>query len=159
MDVTEYGKLWNAVPEEAPGTLREELADIIGSLSRLFFSTYYVNLENDTYRAVTQLRRIGDVLGDEVNCSAAMKLYAQHFVHPDDQTGFLQVMNVENLRRTLRWWQPTVAAEYRTQGDEPGSWSWVRATAVLARTGTDELPLTAVYVAQDISGGRHLPDM
>ena len=44
--------------------------------------------------------------------------------------------------------------------DSPGggenSWGWVRATAVLAQAGEKEndMPLTAVYVAQDISGGR-----
>lgn len=139
--------------------LREELADIIGSLSRLFFSTYYINLEQDTYRAVTQLRRVGDVLGSVVNYTSALRIYAQYFVHPDDQAEYLRVMDMEHLRRELRWWQPYVAVEYRRPAEEPGKWDWVRATAVLAHAGEGDLPLTAVYVAQDISGGRHLPDM
>lgn len=135
---------------------REDLADIIGSLSRLFFSTYYINLEQDTYRPVTQLRRVGDVLGDEVSYTAALQIYAQHFIHSDDRAEYLRVMDMDNLRQALRWWQPPVAVEYRRQSDDLSSWSWVRATAVLARAGTDDLPLTAVYVAQDIDAGRRL---
>lgn len=136
----------------------EERAYIISSLSTLFFSTYYVNLEQDTFRTVTQLGRVGDVLGDEVNCTAALSIYANHFIHPDDRAEYLSTMSIQNLRDSLRWWQPCVAYEYRrisdTPGDGPDSWNWVRASVVLARTGEDDLPQTAVYVAQDITGGR-----
>lgn len=136
----------------------EDRAYIISSLSRLFFSTYYINLEQDTFRAVTELRRVGDVLGDEVNCSAALQIYANHFVHPEDRAEYLRIMNIRNLRESLRWWQPCVAVEYRRLSEEPGAgdaWSWVRATVVLARAAEDDTPKTAVYVAQDITGGRH----
>ena len=148
----------------APDTVHkgtpDELTHIISSLSRLFFSTYYINLEHDTFRAVTQLRRVGDLLGDEVNFTAGLRLYANHFIHPDDRREYLRVMSVDNLRRELRWWNPCVAVEYRRPVDSPGggenSWGWVRATAVLAPAGEKEydMPHTAVYVAQDISGGR-----
>ena len=136
----------------------EDRAYIIGSLSSLFFSTYYMDLERDTFRAVTQLHRVGDVLGEEVNSTAALQIYAYHFVHPEDQAEYLRVMNAENLKKHLRWWQPCVAVEYRRQPDGPAagpdSWTWVRATAVLARTGPDDMPQTAVYVAQDITDSK-----
>lgn len=136
----------------------EDRAYIISSLSSLFFSTYYVDLEQDTFRTVTQLGKIGDVLGDEVNCTAALSIYANHFIHPEDRAEYLSTMSIENLRGSLRWWQPCVAVEYRRLSDLSGTgldgWSWVRASAVLARTGGDDQPKTAVYVAQDISGGR-----
>lgn len=136
----------------------EDRAYIISSLSSLFFSTYYMDLEEDTFRTVTQQGRIGDVLGDEVNCTAAMSIYANHFIHPDDRAEYLSTMSVDHLRESLRWWQPSVAVEYRKMADTPGAgpngWSWVRASVVLARTGEDDQPKTAVYVAQDISEGR-----
>lgn len=136
----------------------EDRAYIISSLSSLFFSTYYVDLEKDTFRAVNQLGRVGDVLGGEVNFSAALGIYASHFIHPDDRADYLHIMNVQNLQENLRWWQPCVAFEYRRLSEEPGagpdSFEWVRASAVLARTGEDDLPKTAVYVAQDIHKGR-----
>lgn len=141
-------------------TLRnlEDRVYIISSLSSLFFSTYYINLKQDTFRAVTQLGKVGDVLGDEVNCSVALKIYANHFIHPEDRAEYLSIMNVQNLRNNLRWWQPCVVFEYRKLSDEPrtgaNDWIWVRASAILARTGEDDQPLTAVYVAQDISDGR-----
>ncbi len=148
--------------EEFSNRALEERAYIIGSLSSLFFATYYVDLDRDSFRTVTQQRRVEDVLGDEVNCSAALEIYANHFIHPDDREEYLRVMNVENMVRQLRWWQPYLAVEYRKLSDEPdvgmGSWNWVRATVVLARSGTDDMPKTAVYVAQDIGGRRHDQD-
>lgn len=154
MDNTDYENILSVIREESRDNLRDDLAHIISGLSRLFFSTYYIDLEQGTFRAVNQLRRVENVLGDEVNCTAGLQIYANHFVHPDDRAEYLRVMNVDHLRQELRWWTPCVAVEYRRPTDDPAGWGWVRATAVLARADRDDLPLTAVYVAQDISGGR-----
>lgn len=160
MDNSSYDDIFSTIPglglpapEGAQPESQGDLSHILSSLSRLFFATYYINLKQDTYRAVTQLRRVGDILGDEVNYSAALQVYAQHFVHPDDKAEYLRTMDVDNLRQELRWWNPTVAVEYRRPSQESDGWDWVRATVAIARTD-DDLPLTAVYVAQDISGGR-----
>lgn len=134
----------------------EDRAYMITSLSSLFFSTYYIDLEQDTFRAVSQLRRVGDVLGDEVNFTSAIQLYANHFVHPDDREKYLEVMDIKNLRQNLRWWKPYVAVEYRKLPDlGETQCSWVRATAVLARSDADDLPKTAVYVARDTTQDPH----
>lgn len=154
MDNTEFENILSVIPEKNRDDLRDDLAYIINGLSRLFFSTYYIDLTQDTFRAVNQLRRVENVLGDEVNCTAGLQIYANHFIHPDDRAEYLRVMDVNHLRQELRWWQPCVAVEYRRPADVPGGWGWVRATAVLARADVNDLPLTAVYVAQDISGGR-----
>ena len=141
MESMDPEKLGEILPEAAgrSSELVEDWAYIISSLSSLFFSTYYLNLEQDTFRAVTQLRRVGDLLGNEVNCTAALQIYANHFIHPDDRELYLQTISMENLRGSLRWWQPCVAVEYRRLEDEPGipddPWRWVRASVVLARTG------------------------
>lgn len=132
----------------------EERAYMITSLSSLFFSTYYIDLERDTFRAVTQQHRVMDVLGDEVNFTTALQLYASHFIHPDDREAYLKVMSVSNLRDSLRWWQPYVAVEYRKLPDFPelgDACQLVRATAVMAQTGADDTPKTVVYVARDIT--------
>lgn len=73
MESMDPEKLGEILPEAAgrSSELVEDWAYIISSLSSLFFSTYYLNLEQDTFRAVTQLRRVGDLLGNEVNCTAA----------------------------------------------------------------------------------------
>lgn len=138
----------------------EDWAYIISSLSSLFFSVYYVNLENGTFRTVTQLNQAGDLLGDEVNYEAALSIYASHFIHPDDRGAYLSAMSLQNLQNSLRWWQPQVAFEYRKLSKEPDAgsedWSWTRALAVLARRGEDDLPKTAVYVEQDITEGRQV---
>ncbi|MCI9337101.1 MAG: hypothetical protein HFH93_06085 [Lachnospiraceae bacterium] len=128
---------------------------IISSLSSLFFSTYYIDIEQDTFRAVRKLGKAGDVLGSEVSCTAALQVYAENFIHPDDREAYLNVMNMSNLRQNLRWWQPYVSNVYRklpAQGEvAPADYEWVNATVVLAQIGEDDLPKTAVYVAQDIT--------
>ncbi|MBD5154646.1 MAG: hypothetical protein HDT15_06155 [Oscillibacter sp.] len=129
----------------------EDQAYMITSLSSMFFSTYYIDLERDTFRAVTQQRRVGDLLGDEVNCTAALELYANYFVHPEDREKYLSVMNMSNLRETLRWWKPYVTVDYRKALESGGPDSWVRATAIMARSGSDDIPRTVVYVARDIT--------
>lgn len=136
-------------------TAVQEWAYIISSLSSMFFSTYYVDLEHDSFRVVLQPSKIGSVLGDEVDCSQALKVYAENFIHPEDRENYLSVMNVEQLRQSLGWWNPYVAVEYRMwdQGAEDGSerQRWTRATAVLARSDQDGMPKTVVYVAQDVT--------
>ena len=133
----------------------QDRAYIISSLSSLFFSTYYIDVEKDTFRAVTKLGKAGDVLGSEVNCTAALQVYAENFIHPDDREDYLRVMNMPNLIERLRWWQPYVSATYRTLPQEesrsPADVQWVCATVVLAEIGDDDRPKTAVYVAQDIT--------
>lgn len=132
----------------------EERAYMITSLSSLFFATYYIDLERDTFRAVTQQHRVMDVLGDEVNFTTALQLYASHFIHPDDRENYLRTMSTAHLRENLRWWQPYVAVEYRKLPDFPelgDACQLVRATAIMAQTGTDDMPKTVVYVARDIT--------
>lgn len=158
MSIENGRKAWKSVPEDGPAVSQEELGDIISGLSRMFFSTFYVNLEQDTFRPVIQPQRVGDLLGNEVDCTSALRIYAQYFIHPDDQAEYLRVMNVDYIRQEMRWWNPCIAVEYRRRGENPDSWSWVRASAVLARSGEEEQPLTAVYVAQDISSGRRIPN-
>ena len=163
MDSGNLERLWARRLEQAGCDLEqfEELGYIVSSFSSLFFSSYYIDLEHDTFRAITQLDRVGDVLGDEINCTEAMIMYANNFVHPDDRDRYLRTMSMANLSESLRWWNPCVAVEYRLLSGNPfaaneDSKKWVRASAVLARTGEDDLPQTAVYVAQDISSGREI---
>lgn len=157
MEAIDREKLLKVVPEavEHNPEILEDWVHIISGLSSLFFATYYVNLDQDTFRPVTQLRRVEGLLGDEVNYTAALQIYANHFIHPDDRELYLRTFSMENLRESLRWWQPCVAMEYRQMHDEPGDaddrWRWVRASVVLTRTGPDDLPQTSVYVAQDLT--------
>ena len=144
--------------EEAQLQALQDRSYIIGSLSSLFFSTYYIDLANDTFRAVSQLGKVGDVLGSAVNCTTALRVYAENFVHPDDRAEYFEVMNIANWRRSLRWWNPYVAVTYRKLSDDPQddarSGRWIRATAVLAQAGEDDIPKTVVYVAQDVTESR-----
>ena len=144
--------------EETQLQALQDRSYIIGGLSSLFFSTYYIDLEQDTFRAVSQLGKADDVLGSAVNCTTALRVYADNFVHPDDRAEYFEVMNIANWRRSLRWWSPYVAVTYRKLSDNPQddthACRWIRATAVLAQADEEDIPKTVVYVAQDITESR-----
>ncbi len=141
--------------EEAQLQALQDRSYIIGGLSSLFFSTYYIDLAHDTFRAVSQLGKAGDVLGSEVNCTTALQVYADNFVHPDDRAEYFEIMNISNWLNSLRWWNPYVAVTYRKLPDGPQDNTqicrWIRATAVLAQADENDIPKTVVYVAQDIT--------
>lgn len=139
--------------EENSSRALRDRTEIIRSMSGLFFSTYYVDLEEGTFRVVNQLGKVGEVLGGVVNYGAALEVYARNFIHPGDQKEYLRVMNLENWRETLRWWHPLVSMEYRKRAEVPGEkdCGWIRATAVLAQSTQEGMPQTVVYVAQDIT--------
>lgn len=128
-----------------------EKASIINSLSSMFFATYYMDLQHDTFRAVTQKEEVGSVLGDETNSTQAIQMYAHNFVSPEDREEYMTHMNSQNLRNTLSREHPLTAFEYRMLPDQNQRRAWIRATVVLAETTSDGRPKRAVYVAQDVT--------
>ena len=135
----------------------QEKLDIIRSLSCMFFATYYVDLRDDTFRSVTQLREVGEFLGRRARYTAGIRAYAEQFIHPDDHAEYLEAMSVENLRSRLGPDRPYLAVEYRKlppDGDRdapPDVCGWIRATAVLVRTDEAGRPVTVLYAAQDVT--------
>lgn len=126
-------------------------ASIINSLSSMFFAAYYINLEKDTFQPITQVKEVGNVLGDERNYTQGINTYAQKFIDPDDREEYLNCVNRQNLLNTLRNNQTIIATEYRKMPDEKNQRMWTRATVVLAETAADGSPRRAVYVAQDVT--------
>lgn len=116
----------------------------------MFFATYYLDLENDTFRPVTQKAEVGSVLGDEKNCTQGFLLYAQNFVHPDDREEYLANISHKNLCNTLSREHPLIAFEYRRLPYGDSGMAWIRATVVLA-AAIDKRPTQAVYVVQDVT--------
>lgn len=146
-DITEEKLL-----EERTSQERQERAVIIQSLSSLFFSSYYVNLEENISQTVSQSEEVGEVLGNKRNYMEAIQTYARIFVHPEDQEEYLTTFARENLIKTLTKEHPFVAVEYRkTDGGYAAvEKSWIRATVILADMGEDGAK-TALYVAQDVT--------
>ncbi len=142
--------------EEAIHAAQEKIY-IIDSLSSLFFATYYVDLEHDTFRVVTQLKKVGKILGEVANYTAALNTYAETFIHPEDRKEYLELMSYQHLIQTLNREHPYVAVEYRkilkekNNAGEYGEYGWIRATAVLAQTDSNGKPKTALYVAQNVT--------
>lgn len=136
--------------EEEENRAAKEKANIINSLSSMFFATYYVDLEDATYRIVIQREDVGKVLGEQMNYTEALHLYAQKFIHPEDQEEYQKRLGYHRLLEELNPQHPVVAFEYRKAEKVNGETQWIRATVVLAETDNGK-PKTALYVAQDIT--------
>ncbi len=149
------------VKELADTKAKRERAAIINSLSGLFIATYYLDFERNTYRMVTQMDAVGEILGEifgtEMNCREAFHAYAKHFVHPDEREDYLSVMDVDKLVEGLSEEHPIASVEYqRIQYEPDGAFhndGWIRASVVLAESDNGK-PKRAVYVAQDITETR-----
>ena len=127
---------------------------IINAMSSLFFAAYYIDLEASTFRKITEVKEVGDVLGAELNCEEGFRKYAEHFIHPDDRRGYLEKMDCKKMRDSLSGEQPFMAMEYRKIKEENGVFSgeydWIRATVVLADS-RDGKAKKALYIAQDVT--------
>ena len=133
----------------------QEQADIISTLSGMFFATYYADLVQDTFRSVTQLKEVEKALNGQVDYVTGLKTYAEEFVHPDDREEYLRVLSARNLRSTLSEECPYVTYAYRRLPDKkdprPEDYGWIRSTAVMAQTDEDGKARSIVYAAQDVT--------
>ncbi len=133
----------------------QEQADIISTLSGMFFATYYADLVQDTFRSVTQLKEVEKALNGQIDYATGLKTYAEEFVHPDDREEYLRVLSARNLRSTLSEERPYVTYAYRKLPDKkdprPEDYGWIRSTAVMAQTDEDGKARSIVYAAQDVT--------
>ena len=133
----------------------QEQADIIRTLSGMFFATYYADLEEDTFRSATQMQEAEQAPVGNVDYATGLKDYAENFIHPDDRKEYLEVLSIENLRRTLSKKQPYVTLAYRKLPDKPDTrpeeYGWIRSTAIMSQADADGKARSVVYAAQDVT--------
>ncbi len=133
----------------------QEQADIIRTLGGMFFATYYADLDQDSFRSVTQLQEVEKVLEGKVDYATGLKTYAENFVHPDDREEYLRVLSIANLKKTLSKKQPYVTFAYRKLPDSPEmrpeEYGWIRSTAIMSQSDTDGSARSIVYAAQDVT--------
>lgn len=143
--------------EAADKKAKAERANIISSLSSLFFATYYMDLKAGTFRMVKQMDAVGEVLGAESNYAEGIRRYAAHFIYPGDREEYLQKMGYDNLMEILDEEHPLIAVEYRRIKEEAdGSFledGWVRATVILSESENGK-PKTALYTALDVTDSK-----
>ncbi len=143
------------IEEERRRKGEQEQADIISSLGGMFFATYYADLEQDTFRSVTQLPEVEMALEGNVDYATGLKIYAENFVHPEDREEYLDVLSVQNLRRTLSRKNPYVTLAYRKMPERPDArpeeYGWIRSTAVMSQSDAEGKARSIVYAAQDVT--------
>ncbi len=136
--------------EERETEESKEKAYIINSLSGMFFATYYIDLQNGTFRPVTQRQDVSQVLGEQRNYTEGLKLYSSKFVHPDDRQEYMEKLGYQNLLNELSPEHPIMAFEYRQPESMDRKMQWIRASVVIAECENGR-PKTALYVAQNIT--------
>ena len=139
--------------EAADTKEQRERKNIISSMSSLFFASYYLDLERDIFRKVTQKNETVDATVPYESCTKGFQVYAEHFVHPDDQQEYLEKMDCKNFIKQLNREHPLFALEYRRVIYENGEMhpnGWIRATVILSETKQGK-PSKALYLAQDVS--------
>ncbi len=141
--------------EERTSLEQRRRAAIIGSLSSLFFASYYVDLEEDTFQTVSQCREVREILGSKRNYTEGIHAYAKTFVHPEYREEYLKTFDFQRLARELTPEHPFAAMEYRklNGGYDYVKEGWVRATMILA-DGKGGSAGTALYVAQDVTASK-----
>lgn len=143
--------------EEEAAKEKKDKNYIINTMSSLFFASYYIDLEAETFRSITQKKEVGEVLGEEIDCTEGFQKYAQNFIHPEDREEYLAVMNCANLRKSLNGQRSVIAVEYRKIKDRAGNDSkesvWIRANVILAESRNGEA-VRVLYVAQDVTDSK-----
>ncbi len=146
-DITE-----EKLQQEKSSIEQKQRAAIIASLSSLFFSSYYLDLEKNTFQIVSEYKEAGEALGSRRNYEAGVLSYAEKFVHPDDRECYLRTFGYQRLVEELTEEHPVIAMEYRkvNGGFDYVKEGWVRATVILADEEKGGAR-TALYVAQDVT--------
>lgn len=143
------------IDEELRHREAQKKADIIRTLSGMFFATYYADLEQNTFQSVTQLQEVEKALEGKVDYVTGLRTYAEKFVHPDDRKEYMRVLSIENLRKTLSKKNPYVTFAYRKlPGDmnmRPEEYGWIRSTAVMSQADASGRARSIVYAAQDVT--------
>ena len=133
----------------------QEQDDIIRTLSGMFFATYYADLEQNILRSVTQLDEVKRLLKEKTDYTEGIRLYAEHFIHPEDREEYLRVLSRENLRARLSKKTPYVTVAYRRLPKHPDTsaekYGWIRSTAVMAQADAEGRARSIVYAAQDVT--------
>ena len=132
---------------------KQDWSYIINSMSSMFFATYYIDLDTDTFRIIKQTSKSGNILSITQNYNEAISTYSQHSVHPDDREEYMETLGRPNLLNSLSLHHPFVAIEYQrikkkhnvTKGN-----GWIRATVILIET-KNNIPTKALYVEQDVT--------
>ncbi len=136
----------------------QEHENIIRTLGSMFFATYYVDLDENFLRSVTQLNEVAKVLGDRMDYTTGLRLYAEQFIHPEDREEYISVLSIENLKKTLSMKNPYVTLAYRKIPDKsnprPEEYGWIRGTAVMAEAGPDGKARIVIYAAQDVTDSK-----
>lgn len=127
---------------------------IIHSLSRLFFTTRYIDLEADKSCSVARIDKGGNVMGTMINYNESLGIYSQNSIHPDDRMEYIEKMNCQSLLNNLSPEHPFIAMEYRRikkrDGDVVEENGWIRATVILVNM-EGGVPKKALYVEQDVT--------
>lgn len=152
--ITAVRVMWEESIPASAVTVAFQEKKIEKGIENLFFAVYEIDLENDTFLAVTQKKEAEKFFGETAGYTEAIRMHAEHFVHPDFREGYLRKMDRRNLLEKLGNGYSLVAAEYpgikKGSGEMPENSSWIRAMVTVSESKNGK-PAKALYVAQDVT--------
>ncbi|HBA68961.1 MAG TPA: hypothetical protein DCZ40_06350, partial [Lachnospiraceae bacterium] len=152
--ITAVRMMWEESISASAVTVAFQEKKIERGIENLFFAVYEIDLENDTFLAVTQKKEAEKLFGETASYTEAIRMHAEHFVHPDFREGYLGKMDRRNLLEKLENGHSLVAAEYpgikKGSGEMPENGSWIRVMVTVSES-KDGKPAKALYVAQDVT--------
>lgn len=91
----------------------QEKFNIIGSLSGIYFCTYYIDVKNDTYKELTSLDFLQEYLANRGTASKGFRLWVETSVLEEHREEMMRFLNLESLSDRMKK-RDSLSIEYRT---------------------------------------------
>jgi len=131
--------------EKAYNSNMKEKLDIIGSLSRIYIHTYYINLEEDTFQVITNL----DLKKSNVRSSSAamakIRSLADAAVKEQDRDRLLQFLDLASLPERMRS-VDNLSIEYELKKH-----TWYRGSFISMERSPQGKLLHVIFALQEIT--------
>jgi len=121
-----------------------ERAEIISSLSKIYFCDYYLDLERDQLLELDATDELRAFIGSRRDASGLLAESCRYFAAPEYLPGFLKFTDLSTLRSRLGE-RPSIAYEFICQDS-----GWCRATFIAVNRGEDGRLTHVIYALQHI---------
>ena len=121
-----------------------ERSHIISSLSRIYFSDYYIDLERDLFIELDATERLHSLTGESGIASQTIAASIPHFVAEENRADYSEFTDLSTLRDRMTG-RRSIAFEFRAMGV-----GWCRALFIPVDHDAQKRVSHVVYAIQDI---------
>lgn len=129
-------------------TMRQNQYNMIQSLSSVYYTMYYVDLDVNLITAIDNQMDSDIMLTSRGNFSQMMMIYGNNCIHYDDREDFLKFMSRHHFQTALSFDNPFLEMEYRRIYDY--GMEWIRAEVILVSM-ENEKPVRVLLATRNIT--------